>query len=151
MTRRGMLRSAATVVASGLSAVAATLFGRAAVGASLDVRPLRWVRAARLDELETDIPTPITLRVTRRDGYLEVVDQQVVFLTRSSAGSVRALSSRCAHLGCSVTFSREKEQFLCPCHNGQFNLDGSVAAGPPPRGLDALPVKVDRAHVVVQV
>ena len=25
--------------------------------------------------------------------------------------------------------------FLCPCHGGAYYADGSLAAGPPPRGL----------------
>jgi Rieske Fe-S protein len=139
------------VLTGGIGVAAAAILGRAAIGPSLNLRPSRWVRAARLDELETNVPTPVTLRIIRQDGYLEIVDQQVVFLVRSDKGTVRGLSSSCAHLGCSVAFSREKQQFLCPCHNGVFNFDGTVAAGPAPRPLDALVVRVDRARVLVQV
>ena len=149
--RRGFLRAAAGVLVGSVGAAMAAVVGRAAVGTSLVPRDARWVRAGRLDELETNVPTPVTLRVTRQDGYLETVDQQVVFLVRDETSTVRAMSSSCAHLGCSVAFNREKGQFLCPCHNGVFNIDGSVVSGPAPRPLDTLAVRVDRARVMVQV
>jgi menaquinol-cytochrome c reductase iron-sulfur subunit len=32
--------------------------------------------------------------------------------------------------------------FMCPCHSGIYDADGSVAAGPPPRPLQTYPVRV---------
>jgi Rieske Fe-S protein len=149
--RRGFLRAAAGVLVGGIATTMTAVVGRAAVGTSLVPRDERWVKAARLDELETNVPTPVTLRVTRQDGYLETVDQQVVFLMRDETSAVRAMSSSCAHLGCSVSFNREKGQFLCPCHNGVFGIDGTVVSGPAPKPLEQLAVRVDRARVLVQV
>ena len=148
--RRGFLLAAVGTLWAGLAAAAAAVVGRAAVAPGLVVRESRWVRAGRLDLLETNVPTPVTLRIARQDGYLETTDQQVVFLTRSETG-VRALSSTCSHLGCNVSFDRDKRQFLCPCHIGAFNLDGSVASGPPPKPLQELPTRVDNRRVLVQV
>ena len=149
--RRGFLRAAARGLVGGIAATVGAVVGRAAVGTSLVPRDERWVKAARLDELETNVPTPVTLRVTRQDGYLESVDQQVVFLMRDETSTVRAMSSSCAHLGCSVSFNRDKGQFLCPCHNGVFGIDGTVVSGPAPKPLEPLAVRVDRARVLVRV
>jgi Rieske Fe-S protein len=149
--RRGFLKTVAAALAGGVGAGVAAIISRAAVGSKLVDRPATWVRAGRLDDLETNIPTPVTLRVMRRDGYLETVDQQVVFLVRNEQSHVRALSSSCAHLGCSVGFDRQRNQFLCPCHEGVFNLDGTVAAGPPPRPLSELAVRVEKTGLLVQV
>lgn len=41
----------------------------------------------------------------------------------------------CTHLGCPVTWIPDGKIFLCPCHGGVYNSDGSVAGGPPPRPL----------------
>lgn len=41
----------------------------------------------------------------------------------------------CTHLGCPVNWLPGGHLFLCPCHGGVFNADGTVAAGPPPRPL----------------
>ena len=49
---------------------------------------------------------------------------------------LRALSARCTHEGCTVQFVPGDSVIWCACHNGRFDLDGRVLAGPPPRPLD---------------
>jgi menaquinol-cytochrome c reductase iron-sulfur subunit len=66
-------------------------------------------------------------------------------LTAKSAVWVRRNSQRvddftvfainCTHLGCPVSWIPGGKIFLCPCHGGVFNADGTVAGGPPPRPL----------------
>jgi cytochrome b6-f complex iron-sulfur subunit len=75
-----------------------------------------------------------------------------LFLVRTES-DLYALSSVCTHLGCLVSWSRSRETFLCPCHRGQYTLDGKVAAGPPPAPLSRMPVKIDgdRIHVGIEV
>ncbi len=51
--------------------------------------------------------------------------------------SLNVLSSSCAHLGCPVrwVFKEGQGEFLCPCHGGIYNINGSYVGGPPPRGM----------------
>ncbi len=49
---------------------------------------------------------------------------------------VTAFSRRCTDLGCLVSWNKEREQFLCPCHQGVYDKTGLNIAGPPPRPLD---------------
>ena len=49
---------------------------------------------------------------------------------------VTAFSRRCTDLGCLVSWNKEREQFVCPCHQGTFDKTGLNIAGPPPRPLD---------------
>ena len=49
---------------------------------------------------------------------------------------VVAFSRRCTDLGCLVSWDRQREQFLCPCHQGIYDKTGKNVAGPPPRPLD---------------
>ena len=49
---------------------------------------------------------------------------------------LRALSARCTHEGCTVQFVPGDSVIWCACHNGRFDLDGRVLAGPPPRPLE---------------
>ncbi|MBI4400436.1 MAG: Rieske (2Fe-2S) protein [Nitrospirae bacterium] len=49
---------------------------------------------------------------------------------------VVAFSRRCTDLGCLVSWNKEREEFLCPCHQGVFDKTGRNIAGPPPRPLD---------------
>lgn len=60
-----------------------------------------------------------------------------------------AFSLVCSHLGCLVSWSGEKNEFLCPCHGARFDASGAVVSGPPPRGLDKLNVEVKEGEVWV--
>lgn len=71
-----------------------------------------------------------------------------VFLI-SHAGELYALSAVCTHLGCLVDWSRHKEQFLCPCHGGKYDIGGRVVEGPPRLALARLPLRVEEGMVSI--
>lgn len=50
-----------------------------------------------------------------------------------------ALEKKCPHLGCMVDL--EDGELICPCHGAKFTLDGTLIAGPSPRGLKQFEVK----------
>ena len=50
-------------------------------------------------------------------------------------------SNVCTHLGCRVNWEADKNEYVCPCHDGHFGLDGKVVSGPPPRPLDVYQTK----------
>ena len=60
-----------------------------------------------------------------------------ILVLRSNEGII-AFSRRCTDLGCLVSWNKEREQFVCPCHQGTFDKTGLNIAGPPPRPLDRL-------------
>ncbi len=43
----------------------------------------------------------------------------------------RVLSDVCPHLGCRVHWQPAEGTFLCPCHMGIFDAEGSAVSGPP--------------------
>jgi cytochrome b6-f complex iron-sulfur subunit len=61
---------------------------------------------------------------------------------RTSEGELRAFSAVCTHLDCTVQFKTDTSQLWCACHNGTYDLGGSVVSGPPPRGLEKFVVNV---------
>jgi Rieske Fe-S protein len=70
----------------------------------------------------------------------------------NSDQGVVAYSDICTHQGCPVNMWEKDLQFLfCSCHGSQFDPKGAaeVQAGPAPRGLPALPVKVEDGVPVV--
>lgn len=67
----------------------------------------------------------------------------------NNGGECYALSAVCSHLGCLVDWSRHKEQFLCPCHGGKYDIEGRVMAGPPPLPLARLPLRIDNGNVSI--
>jgi Rieske Fe-S protein len=57
------------------------------------------------------------------------------WVRRLEGGGFQVFAINCAHLGCPVRWFPESSLFMCPCHGGVYYEDGSVASGPPPRGL----------------
>jgi Rieske Fe-S protein len=73
------------------------------------------------------------------------------YLVRFSDGGFMAISLKCTHLGCSVLWSEEKKEFLCPCHASSFDLYGEVINPPAPRALDIYPVIIEEGKVKVDI
>jgi Rieske Fe-S protein len=70
---------------------------------------------------------------------------------RLSDGSLVAYSSICTHLSCAVLWESDREELLCPCHNGRFAAsNGEVLAGPPPRPLPVIELE-ERADGIYAV
>lgn len=76
--------------------------------------------------------------------------RSAAWLRRDSARSFTAFSMYCTHAGCPVTWAGGAEMFMCPCHGGVFYRDGSVAAGPPQRPLERLPVRIRAGQVEIR-
>ena len=71
------------------------------------------------------------------------------WLRRGKDGQIAALSSVCPHKGCAIGFAEGAQRFECPCHSATFDLDGNRLSGPAERGLDPLPVIIERGRVKV--
>jgi cytochrome b6-f complex iron-sulfur subunit len=71
------------------------------------------------------------------------------YLVRTHDGGFLALSQRCTHLGCSVTWEAGEGRFFCPCHASTFDLYGDVENPPAPRALDTFPVTIEGGQVLV--
>ena len=75
--------------------------------------------------------------------------QTAVWLRRETETNFTAFAVNCAHLGCPVIWEAEPKLYLCPCHGGVYYADGSVAGGPPPRGLFRYDSRVENGHVEI--
>jgi cytochrome b6-f complex iron-sulfur subunit len=73
------------------------------------------------------------------------------YLARLQDGGFIALSLRCTHLGCAVSWEEEKKRFVCPCHSSAFDITGEVLNPPAPRPLDYYPVMVENGMVKVDI
>jgi Rieske Fe-S protein len=72
-----------------------------------------------------------------------------VVVTQPKAGAYKAFSSSCTHLGCTLNKVVDG-LILCPCHGAKFSIvDGSVKAGPAPRGLTEQDITIEDGAVVL--
>lgn len=149
--RRRFLSGVITALQGAIGATLAFLAGGAAVAPTFGTRRTNWWPAGSLGDLADNQPVPITIRVTREDGYSQVVDRQVIFLVKTSPSKVTALSSTCTHLGCRVSWDPAAQLLKCPCHGGVFDRTGAVKAGPPPAPLETIQTRVEGEQVLVQL
>lgn len=73
-----------------------------------------------------------------------------VFIVSTDRGTT-VFSAICSHLGCLVNYNKQKQEFLCPCHGGRYDLAGRNVEGPPPAPLTVLPHRIERGVVMVGV
>lgn len=74
--------------------------------------------------------------------------QGAVWLIKVSRDEVKAFSTVCPHLGCSINAT--PKGYGCPCHTSSFSPEGQVVGGPSPRSMDRLEAKVEKDMVLVR-
>jgi len=76
-----------------------------------------------------------------------IFPNQKVVVTQPAAGTFKAFSSTCTHMGCQVN-QVTNGLIECPCHGSQYSIaDGSVKAGPAPRPLPSEPITVQGGQI----
>jgi cytochrome b6-f complex iron-sulfur subunit len=135
MHRRGFLRLLATIL--GLSALGSFLYPLFRFLSPLEA--LGIAKKVTLPQKELPVGafkdlliggTPSIVIHSRLHGYI-------------------ALSRVCTHLGCLVNFDKDKQIFICPCHGGEYDLEGNVIKGPPPKPLPRFAVKVEDSNLLI--
>lgn len=95
-------------------------------------------------------PTNRFIRNQLRFGLILLVRLKAETLTDAESplatDGIVAFSAICTHAGCTVSGWKPKEEhFLCPCHLSVYDpaSGGLVVAGPAPRPLPSLPLRID--------
>ena len=95
-------------------------------------------------------PAMRTIQIEQIDGWRKTVSEKIVYITKDQQNQLSVLTSICPHLGCTVPWNKEKNQFICPCHGGTFSADGSRVSGPSQRGMDTLETSVQDGQLLVR-
>jgi Rieske Fe-S protein len=97
-----------------------------------------WIPIGKVADMEVGRPYPFSFTRVQVNGWERTSTSHGGFVIRRSDDpkDLYILNSRCTHLACTVNWKDEAQAFICPCHDGKFNKDGIVLAGPPPRPLD---------------
>ena len=116
-----------------------------------------FMRLAEVSELEAGEPKKFAIVEDKRDKWSHYKDVPVgavyLLLQKAKAGEsvepkVIAYNTVCPHLGCFVDYRPEQQDYFCPCHDSNFELDGSLKKGVSPRGMDKLQVDIRKGSEV---
>ena len=110
-----------------------------------------WVSLGPLDNYPINVPTLFTFTQARLNGWEKTVNSFGVYVLRKNQDDVVTYSNICTHLSCRVTWHEDRQLFICPCHDGHFDEDGDVIAGPPPRPLDRYENKIENDSLYIHV
>lgn len=154
LLRRRRFLVAASAVAGALSAIVASAPSLFALLSPVLRKPAAkgWTKVVDdVNTVDVGVPFKVDFSEAVEDAWIETRSLRSVWLYTEDAISFRAFSGVCTHLGCSVGFDAGNQRFHCPCHHGLFDAKtGVVIGGPPPRGMDSLPVKVENGEVHIR-
>ncbi len=143
----------AQVIGACIAFIAAAL-GIPAIGAvvapALKADEPTWFPLGNPDGFQDGTPRSVEISVSQTDGWIQTTEVKSVWVVRQAADQFTVFNGRCTHLGCAYSWQPAENEFSCPCHAGVYAIDGHVLAGPPPRGLDSLPVRIEGGQVQAQ-
>jgi len=69
-------------------------------------------------------------------AHTKLIHGEEYLVVRREKDQFVALSATCTHSRvCLVEWDGKRQQVVCPCHRGVFDLNGNVISGPPPEPL----------------
>lgn len=110
-----------------------------------------WISIGKLENYPIGVPSPFMYTHTSVNGWERTATNYGVYVVRKSENELTAFSDTCTHLACRVKWHADINEFVCPCHDGHFAIDGTVLSGPPPRPLDQYEFKVQDNEVFVHL
>jgi len=150
LDRRGFVK----IVLTFLGTIMGAVIGIPAIGylispATRAQKGEAWIPLGQVEKYPPGIPTLFNFTRTSVNGWEKTVNSYGVFVLRSSDDQVRVYSNMCTHLSCRVSWKAETQEYLCPCHDGHFDIDGKVTAGPPPKPMQQFETKVEDGNLSI--
>jgi menaquinol-cytochrome c reductase iron-sulfur subunit len=148
-------RDFVTIVSAVLGAVMGAAIGIPAIGYLISPalnagKSDAWIPAGNLDNFPVGTPTLFTFTRTKVNGWEKTSTSYGVYVVRKSETQIEILSNRCTHLSCRVTWKPDANEYVCPCHDGRFDIDGNVTKQPPPRPLDRYEHKIENNALFIR-
>jgi menaquinol-cytochrome c reductase iron-sulfur subunit len=147
-------RDFAKLVTAALSTIMGAAMGIPVIGYLIDPALKAesgeaWIPLGPLEKFPIGMPQSFSFTRSNVNGWEKTVNSYGGYVVRKSESDLLALSNRCTHLSCSVSWNEDKELYACPCHEAYFEMDGKVNDGPPPHALDHFETKVEEGDLYI--
>lgn len=153
-SRRGLLAASVYLLGGGTALLVGLPGARFALTPVRHEGSRRWVDLGAAAELAAaGGPLELRIRYEASVGYTVGMRPALVLVVPDDAepDGVRALSAKCPHKGCNVSWSPDDDAFACPCHEGRFDRAGAPTAGPPDGPLPRLATRVVEGRLEVEL
>ncbi|MCY7410681.1 MAG: Rieske 2Fe-2S domain-containing protein [Chitinophagales bacterium] len=136
-SRRDFIKQAGTI------SVCACAFGTASLFSSCSVaKGITGTESAEMVTIpKTSFKDSNSVSITTKK-YSEPI-----YIAKQADETYIALLMYCPHKGCEVRAGTEK--LVCPCHNSEFSLTGSLLRGPAKEGLKSFVVNEEKDLIAV--
>jgi Rieske Fe-S protein len=143
LTRRRFLE-VGLLSSAGIAGVAlAGAGGQFVLGNSLQPKPEQWIEVGAVADIPAGEMVRTTFLTRQKDAWRTIERKGLLYVYTDNGADYTVLDATCTHLGCNVQWHTDSATFLCPCHRAQFDRNGAVTGGPPPRGLGKLETKIE--------
>ncbi len=143
VSRRAFLDYSIRSIGAFITAVVGVAVTGYSISPVFTTRKDEWVQVGSVNDFKVNQPKSVEFTLFRKDGWVDVSDKKTLWVVRHSDTEFTLFNPRCTHLGCAFNWNAQTNQFLCPCHNGIFDISGKVIGGPPPRALDSMEYKIE--------
>lgn len=149
--RRGFVK----VVLTFLGSIIGAVIGLPAIGylvspATKVQKSEARVSLGLLENYSVGVPTLFSFTRSKINGWEKTVNSYGFFVLRKEGDQVKVLSNKCTHLSCRVSWKEDRSEYICPCHDAQFDIEGQVMGGPPPKPLNEYPVEIEDGNIYIQ-
>lgn len=150
MSRRSFMVRTIIAIFAFIGAAFAAALGGFGIMPALKKREPGWSDAGTVADLAEARPQERRFSEIVKSGWQSEKQERTIWIVRKADSTLTAYASSCPHLGCGYRWVEAEQRFACPCHGSLFDINGKVLAGPAPRPLDTLPVRVENGRLLVQ-
>jgi Rieske Fe-S protein len=108
-----------------------------------------WIPLGLLEKYPLGEPSLFSFTRSRVNGWEKTGNSYAVYVLHKSPSEVVVFSNICTHLSCRVSWKADLKEYVCPCHDGHFDINGNRTSGPPPRPLDTYQTKIEAGNLFI--
>ena len=147
-------RQFVTIVVASVGTIMAAFIGLPAIGYLISPATKvqdkdEWIPLGPLENYPVGTPTLFTFTRTTVNGWEKTANSYGVYVMRYTQEQYKVFSNMCTHLSCRVNWKEDLSDYVCPCHDGHFDINGQVVSGPPPRPLDEYETKLEEGVLYI--